>query len=214
MPEEERVGGLAPNVTVNALVDDFKQAQSATLGLQKMTVSSKEPEENSLTVLKMLELPGGVRGMARLSDDTVVIGFGSSQPGAVAFSTSGAKRQFLEPIIGPVRDIAILSNGRPVVSHGNDVIRVYNNEGFQTDIKFYTEEKGEYYQTCIGRMDNVYAANHTHSIYIFQQGKETPYQVVPLSDQRADSSWCYYNRNDDHQGPKQGYHSQKCYNLV
>ena len=67
MPREERVGGLAANVTVNALVDDLKQSRSITLGLQKMTVSSKEPED-SLTVLKMLELPGEVRGMARLSD--------------------------------------------------------------------------------------------------------------------------------------------------
>ena len=245
MPKKERVGGLAPNVTVNALVDDLKKAQSATLGLQKMRVSSKEPEE-SLTVLEMIELPAGVRGMARLSDDAVVIGFGGSQPGAVAFSISGGKQQFLEPTvgpeedslkvlrmlelpagvqgmarlsddtvvigygcsklgadavsisgakkqylkenIGPVRDIAILSDGRPVVSHGKDVIRVYNNLGFPTDIQFYTEEKGKnfaYYNICVGRADEVYAANQINSIFIFQEGKETPYQVVPLGNQRA-----------------------------
>ena len=181
MPKKERGGGLAPNVTVDALV------ALVTLGLQKMTVSSKEPKE-SLTVLEMIELPAGVRGMARLSDDAVVIGFGGSQPGTVPFSISGGKQQFLEPTvgpeedslkvlrmlelpagvqgmarlsddtvvigygcsklgadavsisgakkqylkenIGPVRDIAILSDGRPVVSHGKDVIRVYNNLGF------------------------------------------------------------------------------------
>ena len=188
MPMKERVGGLAPNVTVNALVDDFKQAQSATLGLQKMTVSSKEPEEDSLTVLKMLELPGGVRGMARLSDDTVVIGYGSSKPGADAVSISGAQKQYLKENIRPVHHFSFLSDGKPVVSHGKDEIRVYNHEGFPTDIQFYTEEKGTkhtFYYICIGRTDDIYVANWTNSIFIFQQGKETPHKIVPLSDQLA-----------------------------
>ena len=185
MPREDRVRGLAANVTVNALVDDLKQAQSATLGLQKMTVSSKEPEEDSLKVLRMLELPAGVRGMARLSDDTVVIGYGSSKSGADAVSISGAKKQYLEENIGPVRDISFLSDGRPVVSHGKDVIRVYNNEGFPTDIQFYTQEKCTNYKICIGRTDEVYAVNWTNSIFIFQQGKETPSKVVYLGDQYA-----------------------------
>ena len=184
MPREERVGGLAANVTVNALVDDLKQSRSITLGLQKMTVSSKEPED-SLTVLKMLELPGEVRGMARLSDDTVVIGYGSSKSGADAVSISGAKKQYLNENIGPVYDIAILSDGRPVVSHGTAVIRVYNQQSFLTDIQFYTKKECADYHICIGGTDNVYAANNLNSIFIFQQGKETPHEVVPLDRQYA-----------------------------
>ena len=73
--------------------------------------------------------------------DTVVIGYGSSKSGADAVSISGAKKQYLNENIGPVYDIAILSDGRPVVSHGTAVIRVYNQQSLSDGYSVLHKER-------------------------------------------------------------------------
>ena len=169
----DRVAGLAPNVTVNSLIDDFLNIQVAN-------------EESSLTVLKEIEMSDGMRGMARLSDDTVVIGYGRSKPGVEAYAVTGTKRSFLPEAVGLVRDIAILTDGNVVVSHGKNVIKVYSSTGHPTGIEFFTHESCENYMLCSDNHDNVYAANLTDAIYVFKAGRNIPQHVIPTGNLNAD----------------------------
>ena len=167
---------------MNALLDDFKQKQPIMSRLEDVALASNN---RTLVVLKEINLPAGMRGMTRLSDDIVVIGYGRGMPGADAFSVTGKKRIYLQGIVGLVCDIAIMRNKDIVVSHGNDVIQVYNKGGFPTDFQFYSQEKGENYKICASRMDEVFAVNRTSSIYVFRQGKDTPTRVIPIGIQSA-----------------------------
>ena len=158
----------SPNTTATSLVVD-----------RRNTEVHLSFTENYLTILKEIDLPAGLRGITRLSDDTVVIGYGSAIPGAQAISVTGDMRVFLDETIGAVRDITILSDRSIVVSHGKDIIRVYDKTGFPTDVQFHSDKCRESYMICSDKYDNVYGVNFTNGIYVFQAGTETPLQVIP-----------------------------------
>ena len=210
---KKRIGTLSRNVSVNSLVDDFKQMkvkeaksrQPLTVALTSSSAhTSRAPlpvawsasggdadngyaemrnpvaqPRRALLIIKEINLLGGMRGMAAVSPDKVVVGYGSSQPGAESFAINGERKQFLGGDVGPVRDIAIMSNGFRVVSHGPDVLRIYNIAGFPTSFQFDScKANSNHYSICTDKQDNVYAVNGNQEIYKFSKEKTTPVKVI------------------------------------
>ena len=191
---KHNVDTLPRNVIVNSLVEDFKTKK---IGLTQQQQESDDDDgdddsiysgcavkfelirvQEPLIVLREIDLPAGMRGMAALSRDTVAIGYGSDKDGAESFSTTGQRTQFLDSTVGLVRDLATLRDDSIVVSHGTDFIQVYNEEGFPLDAHFVcSRDSAHQYKIFCDKFDNIYAVNKTHEIFIFKRGVEKPQRV-------------------------------------
>eukprot|EP00057_Strongylocentrotus_purpuratus_P015097 XP_011669571.1 PREDICTED: E3 ubiquitin-protein ligase TRIM31-like isoform X2 [Strongylocentrotus purpuratus] len=134
----------------------------------------------ALTIVKEAELHGiHVYGMAALSQDSVVIGYG--QEGSECLSLSGESTRCEEEVC----DIACLTHGRSAVSGFGGVCRIYNAEGIE-DIQFQYQCKqscgfGYYTGTklCCDQHDNIYAVNGNPEIYIFSGSNPNPQTIIP-----------------------------------
>ena len=174
----DRVRGLAPNITVNALLDDIRL--SGSLWSRMLSLSVSRSNRDSLTVLREIDLPSGMCGMARLSDDAVVIAYGSGCTGVEAFTVAGTRKPYLKGV-GLVRDIVVLNDGRFVVSHGPDSIRIYRSRGRYANIQYGSlKNNGQYYRISKDKHDNVFAVNWSNEIYVFKGRKAAPKKVIKI----------------------------------
>ena len=146
----------------------------------KVTVNGRvAAESRPLVIAKDIDLPAGMRGMDKLSEDTVVVGYGSSQAGAESFTSEGVRHPFLGENVGSVRDIAILSNKHSVASHGKELIKLYNDVGNPTGIEFKSGIlKCDNYKVFCDKNDKIYVVNCSKNIYIFNSCEDTPQKVL------------------------------------
>ncbi|XP_063960107.1 uncharacterized protein LOC135155184 [Lytechinus pictus] len=181
---ENRVQGLPKNVTVNALVDDLQARMSSEKRLSQVQATNEvQPQagQHKLPVkvpvrppkiVKDVDLPGGVRGMTSLADDSVVVGYGSSFPGAEVIKVSGERRPYSLINAGSVRDIVILNDGRAVASHGFEEIKAYNSDGTMWVIPFMQlsnkKSQDAFCTLYKDSQDFIYAANGTNKVQYFR----------------------------------------------
>lgn len=137
---------------------------------------------NVVTVVKIPRRSCNVNGMAAQSKDSVVVGFGWDGKGSDCFSVSGDKTQHLKAAVGNVCDITFLSDGKSVVSLGNNTGRVYDPDGTQTDTKYTFIQGLGHACLCTDQQDNVYVVNGNPSIYIFKGNTKDPHTVVPTGE--------------------------------
>eukprot|EP00057_Strongylocentrotus_purpuratus_P025407 XP_011679881.1 PREDICTED: uncharacterized protein LOC105445714 [Strongylocentrotus purpuratus] len=207
---ENRVQGLRRNVTVNALVNDIQAKKAPGKGVaQPEAASPAQPEtagpalpkvvKHKLpvkvpvrppTIIKEVALPGGIRGMTGMAEDTVVVGYGSSFPGVEAIKVSGDRKPYLRSDIGSVRDIVILNDGRAVLSHGFEEIKAYNADGTMWVIPFQQlakqKCKDSFCTLYRDSQDNVYTVNGTNKIQYFRvRGKGMTHHSRVITTGRA-----------------------------
>ena len=100
------------------------------------------------------------------------------------------KEQFLSHSEGTMHDIAVLPDGRRVVSKGYDKIQVYSPDGHPTDIEFKTGFSTWYNRLCTDNKGNIYTVNGTQVVHIFN---------VDSKEERRIS----LNLSHDQPGPRQ-----------
>ena len=100
------------------------------------------------------------------------------------------KEQFLSHSEGTMHDIAVLPDGRRVVSKGYDKIQVYSPDGHPTDTEFKSGSSTWYNRLCTDNKGNIYTVNGTQVVHIFN---------VDSKEERRIS----LNLSQDHPGPRQ-----------
>nr|XP_054756759.1 uncharacterized protein LOC129262770 [Lytechinus pictus] len=132
----------------------------------------------TLSIARKIDLAGYMRGIAALSPDSVVVGYGLNRNGADRFSVSGEKKQYLKGKVGQVWDIAFLGDGRSVVSHGAQACKVYDVNNTFTGLQYTRKEGNNYFSLCSDRNGKIYAVNNNPEIYIFEGTTANPQQIV------------------------------------
>ncbi|XP_030832683.1 E3 ubiquitin-protein ligase rnf168 isoform X1 [Strongylocentrotus purpuratus] len=156
---------------VNMNTDEMQPSTSGNVGAIPAMVKT-----NSLTIVKEAELPG-IFGMAAISQDSVVIGYG--QNGAECSSLSGESASHLDG--GVVYDIACLTHGRSAVSDSDGICSIYDAQGIQGIQYQYNQGFGYRYhfKLCSDQHDNIYAVNGNPEIYIFSGSNPNPQTIIP-----------------------------------
>ncbi|XP_041466393.1 uncharacterized protein LOC121416926 [Lytechinus variegatus] len=132
----------------------------------------------TLSIARKIDLAGYMRGIAALSPDSVVVGYGLNRNGADRFSVSGEKKQYLKGKVGQVWDIAFLGDGRSVVSHGAQPCKVYDVNNIYTGLQYTRKEGNNYFSLCSDRSGKIYAVNDNPEIYIFEGTNANPHQTL------------------------------------
>ena len=147
--------------------------------------SSSAVSSGIAVVAKKFDLPSQMFGMTVLSQDTVIVGYGAKRHGIDSFSISGCRMQRLIESVGVVADIAYLSDGRSVISHNSDTIRIYNRGGTPTKLQFKCVHQSDFIcAVSCDEQDFVYSVNGSSEINIFQTGSERPHRVIPTGTKR------------------------------
>lgn len=123
-------------------------------------------QNGSLTIVKKVDLPDNLFGMAALSQDSVVVGYGGNRKGSDCFSLSGDQKQHLKSNVGHIWGIACLSHGQTAVSCDN-TCRVYGMLGVGAGMHCTVTESSRYLRLCSDRHSNIYAVNGNPDIFIF-----------------------------------------------
>ncbi|XP_041471417.1 tripartite motif-containing protein 15-like [Lytechinus variegatus] len=135
--------------------------------------------DDSMKIVREIELPKGLAGMSALSKDAVVVGYGWNAKGSDCFSVCGNQIPHLKSDAGNVYDIAMLADGRTVVSRDVDVCLTFDRKGRQIrGLKYVCNKAGLCPMICSDQEDNIYAVNRSSEINIFQGSKGTPRRVV------------------------------------
>ncbi|XP_030832220.1 uncharacterized protein LOC115920519 [Strongylocentrotus purpuratus] len=137
----------------------------------------------TLTVIRVISLSRSVQGMTAISEDKVLVGYGSNKDGSECVCVSGKSEQHLPTTVGEVCDIATLTDGRSVVSQQSHTLRLFNPDGSPTGVH-YTCKNGPYFlRICSDKDDNLYAVNGNPEIYIFRAKDPDPDEsVIPTGD--------------------------------
>ncbi|XP_072180911.1 uncharacterized protein [Diadema setosum] len=136
---------------------------------------------NEVAILREVDLPHVAAGMATLSPDSVVIGYGRRKPGVHSFSMSGIKADFLGEAVGGIYDIECLSSGHFVISAAGNNMRVYNGDSTLTHQQFRREDtlEGYYSRLCRDQDNNIYAVDSSRKINVYDFTGERPQKVLP-----------------------------------
>lgn len=162
---------------MNASAND--QTASAVRGKNAEGLHTSTPTVNSMTIVGEIPLPKGLAGMSALSKDAVVVGYGWNGKGSDCFSLSGNQITHLKSDVGNVYDIAMLADGRTVVSHDVDVCLVFDRKGKRIGgMKYICNKAGMCPMICSDQEDNIYAVGRSSEINIFHGSKSNPKRVV------------------------------------
>eukprot|EP00057_Strongylocentrotus_purpuratus_P021439 XP_011675913.1 PREDICTED: E3 ubiquitin/ISG15 ligase TRIM25-like [Strongylocentrotus purpuratus] len=173
-------GMTTAQVSMNT--DEMQPSTSGNVGA--ITAIPAMVKNNSLTIVFVKEIKcASIFGMAALSPDSVVIGYGS--PGSVCFSLSGVITPYLDE--EEVCDIACLTRGRSAISGFDGVSSqcfIYNAQG-KTKFQYQCKQGcgyRSYLKLCSDQHDNIYAVNGNPEIYIFRGSNPNPQTIIPTGE--------------------------------
>ena len=155
---------------------------------RKLQTGSEAVLNNSMSIVRTRAFPLDERrlfGLAALSEDAVVIGYGENRKGCDRFTLSGDESPYLGSEVGDVYDVAFLSGGKTVISKEGDEFFVYNTvSGSSRGMRYACKPSEGFVQVCTDQHDNIYAVNTKPEICIFHVSNPNPQRVVPTGDIR------------------------------
>ncbi|XP_041454192.1 uncharacterized protein LOC121407279 [Lytechinus variegatus] len=168
-----------PRRSVDNNRTDLAVSASPSIGNYEVPSHFLEPPRKvPLIILKVVDLPAGIRDMALFAPETVLIVYGSSLHGAQLYKSTGDHREHFHNL-GAIRSVAILTDGRAVISLGKEGIQECNIDGKLTARQFRYKNFTKYYYVCCDHCNNLYAVNGNPEIYSFVLGKDAPERVIP-----------------------------------
>ncbi|XP_030849510.1 E3 ubiquitin-protein ligase TRIM56-like [Strongylocentrotus purpuratus] len=173
-------GNAANHVKTNS------RRQRKNRGRRKQQAGSEAVLNNSMSIVKTMAFPLYERrlfGLAALSEDAVVIGYGEDRKGCDRFTLSGVKSPYLGSEVGEVYDVAFLSGGRTVISNEGGKFFVYNTvSGSSRGMRYACKPSGGFVRVCTDQHDNIYAVNINPEICVFDGSNPNPQRVVPTGN--------------------------------
>eukprot|EP00057_Strongylocentrotus_purpuratus_P017718 XP_011672192.1 PREDICTED: E3 ubiquitin-protein ligase TRIM56-like [Strongylocentrotus purpuratus] len=137
---------------------------------------------NSMSIVRTRAFPLDKRrlfGLAALSEDAVVIGYGEDRIGCDRFTLSGDEGPYLGSEVGDVYDVAFLSGGRTVISKEGDEFVIYNTiSGSSSGKRYALRPSGGLVRVSTDQHDNIYAVNNNPVICVFDGSNPNPQRVV------------------------------------
>ncbi|XP_030848576.1 uncharacterized protein LOC115927201 [Strongylocentrotus purpuratus] len=143
---------------------------------------------SSMSIVRKKAFPldeGRLFGLAALSNDAVVVGYGNNKRGCDRFTLSGDDIPYLGSEVGDVYDVAFLSGGRTIISRLGYEFFVYNSvSGSSRGMRYACKPSGGCVRVCTDQHDNIYAVNFNPEICIFHGSNPNPQKVVPTGNIR------------------------------
>ncbi|XP_054757784.1 E3 ubiquitin-protein ligase TRIM31-like isoform X2 [Lytechinus pictus] len=122
---------------------------------------------------------GRLFGLAALTKDSVVLGYAMDRKGCDRYTLSGNESPYFGSQVGEVYDVALLSDGRTIISkHGNEffLYSSCSSNGVRFTLK---QPDGGFVRVCTDIHDNIYAVNINREICIFRASDAKPQKVIP-----------------------------------
>eukprot|EP00057_Strongylocentrotus_purpuratus_P021919 XP_011676393.1 PREDICTED: uncharacterized protein LOC100888142 isoform X2 [Strongylocentrotus purpuratus] len=135
---------------------------------------------STLSLVRKIDLPHMMSGMAALWQNAVVIGYGSHSQGSDCFFVSGGKRPYMRTI-GAVHDLAILTDRSTVVSQDGKIFHQLDPQDTnrKIGIQYACKRDNGFFTLCSDQKDNIYAINGHPEIYVFKSRNPDPVRVIP-----------------------------------
>lgn len=169
--------------------EEVKTVADGSINEEDLQATTKVPvyryavrRRSSLSLVRKIDLPHMMSGMAALWQNAVVIGYGSHSQGSDCFFVSGGKRPYMRSTIGAVHDVAILTDRSTVVSQEGKIFHQLNPQdpNSKIGIQYACKRDNGFFTLCSDQKDNIYAINPGHpEIYVFKSRNPEPVRVIP-----------------------------------
>ena len=165
--------------------EEVKTVADGSVNEEDLQATTKVPgyavRISTLSLVRKIDLPHMMSGMAALWQNAVVIGYGSHSQGSDCFFVSGGKRPYIRRTIGAVHDVAILTDRSTVVSQDGENIHQLNPQdpNRKIGIQYTCKRDNGFFTLCSDQKDNIYAINGHPEIYLFKSRDPEPVRVIP-----------------------------------